>query len=287
MEETCKLRDCIVPIRTHGSRCSCLGNSSSSGKYGAFRSNKRGGVREDEPTYENLEFHRVKISVPGHNGGRPILLNGAGTAGVGIGGGCGVHGNAAGNKRMQQTVNSRVIRNENIHRIIIRQNTLNSKTLSELVHSVSECYLTTFRRVGRVKARPVTASATTNNNNNNNNNGEEDSLAEQERKKFEKFGYSKNEVWNWLYTDKEEEELEAEKERRRLAELYSVPDKNKSKATRNKTVEVKFTPQEFFASSYRLAHLDIDGMDQVILSKNTAFWRDVLMCITFSSWATR
>ncbi len=83
------------------------------------------------------------------------------------------------------------------------------------------------------------------------------------RKKFEKFGYSKNEVWNWLYTDKEEEEAaEAEAERERLSKLYSVPQKINNSGT--KTVEVKFTPQEFFDSSSRLAHLDIDGMDRFV-----------------------
>ena len=59
------------------------------------------GRGEHEHTYENLEFHRVKISVPGHNGGRPFLLNNAGSGG---GGGC------LDRRKKAPQVNSRVIR---------------------------------------------------------------------------------------------------------------------------------------------------------------------------------
>jgi len=51
-----------------------------------------------------------------------------------------------------------------------------------------------------------------NDKNNNNQNGN----AESEEKRFEKFGYSRNEVWNWLYTDNEEDFEEGEIEQRVL-----------------------------------------------------------------------
>ena len=204
--------------RTHGSRCRCPdgvgGGGGGDGGRGAPKNDRRArssarGKGEDglgDHTYENLEFHRVKISVPGHNGGRPFLLNNAAS-------GC------LDRRKRTPLVNSRVI-----------------------------------RRAGRVKgARPnggtgqttaaaVAAAAAAHN------------PSEQEyRKRFEKFGYSRNEVWNWLYTDEEDP---SSVERRLISDLYSIPEKRRSKGAPvasqksceeddEKTVEVKFTPQEF------------------------------------------
>ena len=211
--------DYATPSEASSDRGSFTVHSQDGSRGGAPQSNGRvrgaprgkGEVGLGDHTYENLEFHRVKISVPGHNGGRPFLLNNAAS-------GC------LDRRKRAPLVNSRVI-----------------------------------RRAGRVKgARPnggaiqtttapaeaaVAAAAAAAQN-----------LSEQEyRKRFEKFGYSRNEVWNWLYTDEEDP---SSVERRLISDLYSKPDKRRSKGAPvapqksceeddEKTVEVKFTPQEF------------------------------------------
>ena len=200
--------DYATPSEASSDRGSFTVNSQDGGRGPPRNDGRvRGSARckgEDGPgdhTYENLEFHRVKISVPGHNGGRPFLLNNAAS-------GC------LDRRKKTPLVNSRVI-----------------------------------RRAGRVRGvRPnggtgqtMAAAAAQN-------------LSEQEyRKRFEKFGYSRNEVWNWLYTDEEDP---SSVERRLISDLYSIPEKRRSKGAPvasqksceeddEKTVEVKFTPQEF------------------------------------------
>ena len=202
--------DYTTPSEASSDRGSFTVNSQDGGR-GALKNGGRvrGSARckgEDgsggDHTYENLEFHRVKISVPGHNGGKPFLLNNAAS-------GC------LDRRKKTPLVNSRVI-----------------------------------RRGGRVKgARPnggtghtmEGAAAAAQN------------LSEADKKRFEKFGYSRNEVWNWLYTDEEEP---SSVERRLISDLYSVPEKRRSKGAPvtpqkscegddEKTVEVKFTPVEF------------------------------------------
>lgn len=86
------------------------------------------------------------------------------------------------------------------------------------------------------------------------------------RKRFEKFGYSKNEVWNWLYTENEEgQQVSAEPQ-----ELYSIPQKAKAKVieasceSSDVAVEVKFSPEEFVTAPERLAHLDLDGFENFV-----------------------
>ena len=50
--------------------------------------------------------------------------------------------------------------------------------------------------------------------------------AAQQKKKFEKFGYSQNEVWNWLYTEDEDEEGGDEESTTDGAEAVTVmPDR--------------------------------------------------------------
>ena len=207
-------RDYATPSEASSDRGSFTVHSQDGGRTGGTVAAPKSGGRprnHGDHTYENLEFHRVKISVPGHNGGRPFLLNNAASSS-----GC-----LDRRKRAPNVVNSRVI-----------------------------------RRAGRVKgARPngcvapgqsaVAAAAAA------------QSLSEQEyRKRFEKFGYSRNEVWNWLYTDEEEP---SSVEKRLIADLYSIPEKRRTKGAPQvasqrsceeeegdeKTVEVKFTPQEF------------------------------------------
>ena len=205
-------RDYATPSEASSDRGSFTVHSQDGGRTGGTAAAPKSGGRprsHGDHTYENLEFHRVKISVPGHNGGRPFLLNNAASSGC-----------LDRRKRAPNVVNSRVI-----------------------------------RRAGRVKgARPngcvapgqsaVAAAAAA------------QSLSEQEyRKRFEKFGYSRNEVWNWLYTDEEEP---SSVEKRLIADLYSIPEKRRTKGAPQvasqrgceeegdeKTVEVKFTPQEF------------------------------------------
>ena len=211
-------RDYATPSEASSDRGSFTVHSQDGGRTGGtaaapLKSGGRPPRNHGDHTYENLEFHRVKISVPGHNGGRPFLLNNAASSS-----GC-----LDRRKRAPVAVNSRVI-----------------------------------RRAGRVKgARPngcvaagqsaIAAAAAA------------QSLSEQEyRKRFEKFGYSRNEVWNWLYTDEEEPSAV---EKRLIADLYSIPEKRRTKGAPqvaeqrgcekeeeegdDKTVEVKFTPQEF------------------------------------------
>ncbi len=113
------------------------------------------------------------------------------------------------------------------------------------------------------------------------------------RRRFEKFGYSHNEVWNWLYTEDEEDWIvSAAVDRRsaeeRLRDLYSTPAKNKNtkdvarqedvaveeneyddieedlQQGGGNSVEVQFSPQEFLDSSNRLAHLDLDGLERFV-----------------------
>ena len=202
-------RDYATPSEASSDRGSFTVHSQDGGRKSGGRPPRNHG----DHTYENLEFHRVKISVPGHNGGRPFLLNNAASSS-----GCLDRRKRAPNN----VVNSRVI-----------------------------------RRAGRVNgARPngcvaagqsaIAAAAAA------------QSLSEQEyRKRFEKFGYSRNEVWNWLYTDEEEPSAV---EKRLIADLYSIPEKRRTKGAPqvakqrgceeeeegdDKTVEVKFTPQEF------------------------------------------
>ena len=218
-------RDYATPSEASSDRGSFTVHSQDGGRTGGTAAARKSGGRpprnHGDHTYENLEFHRVKISVPGHNGGRPFLLNNAASSS-----GCLDRRKRAPNN----VVNSRVI-----------------------------------RRAGRVKgARPngcvtagqsavaVAAAA--------------QSLSEQEyRKRFEKFGYSRNEVWNWLYTDEEEPSAV---EKRLIADLYSIPEKRRTKGAPpqvaeqkeeeegdDKTVEVKFTPQEF-VDRWALAELN-------------------------------
>ena len=103
----------ISCFRTHGSRCSCTSRYSAVRRTAGGGSGNGGG--QNEPTYENLEFHRVKISIPGHNGGRAILLNSAAAAaGDHHYNGCpmGANGMMGRNNIKQPTVNTRVIRHE-------------------------------------------------------------------------------------------------------------------------------------------------------------------------------
>ena len=146
-----------------------------------------------------MEFHRVKISVPGSNGRR----------------------GKSGQMLLHDAVNSRVIKRQN-----------------------------------RVAKKPPIGPQS------NNNNNVQSSSAEAMRKKFEKFGYSKNEVWNWLYTENENEVKVTQ-------DVYSVPVKKKMQVEdiedeEEGGIEVKFSPYEFLGASNRLAHLDIDGFDNFV-----------------------
>ena len=197
--------------RCHGQRCNCNNNN---------------GCHED-PIYENLEFHRVKISVPGSNGkrGKKMLLHDVVTKG-------------------DHSVNSRVIKRQN--RVAKKPpiGPQQQQQQQQLSHNVQS-----------------SAAA---------------SSHEAMKKKFEKFGYSKNEVWNWLYTDNEEENG-TRTATTTIKDLYSVPDKNKKVNEEMQVedveaeddddggqIEVKFSPYEFLGASNRLAHLDIDGFDNFV-----------------------
>lgn len=67
-------------------------------------------------------------------------------------------------------------------------------------------------------------------------------------KGFVKFGYSRKEVWNWLYTDYD----------------YNH-NSSQSVNHNNKTLEVRFTVQEFLDAYKRIAHINLEGIDQLIL----------------------
>ncbi|CAB4063196.1 unnamed protein product [Lepeophtheirus salmonis] len=139
----------------------------------------------NEPLYENLDFHRVKISVPGGGGGNPIIRN---------------------RRHMTPT---------------------------------------------RPRAKDDSVSSV---------DGGGD-------KKFEKFGYSRNEVWNWLYTEDENGQREQS--------IYSVPSRKKPSVLPESSVEevieeepakgeVEFSPHEFYSASTRLEHLNLEGFESFV-----------------------
>lgn len=256
-------------MRSHGAKCSCLYAPPSTDSGSAQKSSSSSGRRlAVEPVYENLDFHRVKISIPGGSG-RPYLLNDAGSGSHRAG--CGLKAGSA------HSVNTRIVRSQRVRARPPRGATIGPAS-------------------GALQGRSVAE------------------MSEKDRKTFEKFGYSKHEVWNWLYTDNEEELLEQQQQQagdcdKRLREtipvpdefrdLYSVPNKTSSAAAKAKDendneisadasedeedvedaeeeehfeeyeqdepkIEVRFSPQEFFGASSRLAHLDLDGLDTFV-----------------------
>jgi hypothetical protein len=164
-----------------------------------------------EPIYENLEFHRVKISVPGSR--KPMLLT----------------------DRAPTVVNTRIVKRK--------------------------------QRVNKATGRPCGVAKS--GLETNNNNVSESNDRSNELRKFEKFGYSRNEVWNWLYTDEDENEDAAQTTKpelvpERLRDLYSVPQKAYKTAENGRTVEVRFSPHEFVTASSRLEHLDLNGLEEFV-----------------------
>lgn len=202
--------------RCHGIKCNCRKSPSTNSATDQKCQHSM------EPLYENLDFHRVKISIPGS---RPVMLHDHHHHSQYMGG----------SKRHLPTVNSRIVRGQ------------------------------------RVKnKRPISG----------------DTLNESDRKRFEKFGYSSNEVWNWLYIEDELALQGAQQGSKRtsniipeqLKDLYSIPTKThrtqplkeaesnngQMESEPNKTVEVQFSPHEFFTASSRLAHLDLDGFETFV-----------------------
>ncbi|TRY67147.1 hypothetical protein TCAL_02951 [Tigriopus californicus] len=201
--------------RCHGAKCNCRKSPSTN----STTTGQKCQQHSMEPLYENLDFHRVKISIPGS---KPVMLHDH------------HHSQYMGSKRHLPPVNSRIVRGQ------------------------------------RVKnKRPISG----------------ETMNESDRKRFEKFGYSSNEVWNWLYIEDELALQGAQAGSKRtsniipeqLKDLYSVPTKTHRSQTLKepeangqiesdltKTVEVQFSPQEFFTASSRLAHLDLDGFETFV-----------------------
>ena len=245
--------------RTHGSKCSCK------------RSTKGNNNIKEEPTYENLEFHRVKISIPGTN--KHMLLHNHYASGMKSG--------ASVSSPGVNLVNSRIVRRS-------RVNKTTNRSSRPMTLATAPSAIDVHQQSHQQQGQTLTA-------------------AQEQKKKFEKFGYSQNEVWNWLYTEEEDEEEEEQGEGvseqgsgatetatvipDRLRDLYSVPQKltkrggeervsirvknggehsiihpqrSSNPEPQNKTVEVKFTPHEFINASSRLEHLNLDGLEHFV-----------------------
>ena len=100
-------------LRSHGNKCGCHQGQGSTGTGSGFSSTKKSSRRNAfvEPIYENLDFHRVKISIPGA-GGRAYLLNDAsGPAGSSSGG-----RSMTGPGNKVQSVNTRIVRRQRVNR---------------------------------------------------------------------------------------------------------------------------------------------------------------------------
>ena len=163
--------------RNHSSDCRCK-----TGQY--------------DPTYENLEFHQVKINIPGNN--------------------------------------------------------LSRKRSQKLRESLNPSNNVVKRRVFKNKPPKCV---------------NKNISAESAEEKFEKFGYSKTEVWNWLYAEQAGNAVTGSTGNTgNIKDIYSVPQKLKSICNGINKAEDEFTKtaDDFLNASNRLAHLDLEGFEAFV-----------------------
>ncbi|XP_040567204.2 uncharacterized protein [Lepeophtheirus salmonis] len=189
-----------IILNHSSSQCGCTSTHSSKVKTPTVSH-----TINNEPLYENLDFHRVKISVPGGGGGY--------------------------RRRLRQ----QMMLNPHMKQPFRQSNNQNRRRMTPT----------------RPRAQDDSVSSV---------DGGGD-------KKFEKFGYSRNEVWNWLYTEDENGQREQS--------IYSVPSRKKPSVLPESSVEevieeepakgeVEFSPHEFYSASTRLEHLNLEGFESFV-----------------------